>query len=68
MEFKGRLEAGLNGFRSNATNEEKDFLPGLKPVESKHLTSELKLRPPKENAFPQPVKLVPVSKHSPRSE
>jgi hypothetical protein len=52
MEFKERVAAGLNGFRSNATNEEKDFLQGLKPVESKHLTSELKLRPPKENAFP----------------
>jgi hypothetical protein len=59
MEFKGRLEAGLNGFRSNATNEEKDFLQGLKPVESKHLTSELKLRPPKEKAFSAACEAVP---------
>jgi putative membrane protein insertion efficiency factor len=43
--------------RKNTTKPGKSFLQGLKPVESKHFTSELKLRPPKEKGFfLQPVK------------
>jgi hypothetical protein len=35
----------------NATTRGKSFLQGLKPVESEHSTSELKLRPPKAKAL-----------------
>jgi hypothetical protein len=46
-----RLNLGMaEQAAENATTGRKSFLQGLKPIESEQSTSELKLRPPKEQA------------------
>jgi hypothetical protein len=41
-------------------SENKSFLQGLKPIESRHFTSGLKPRPPKEKALSHTDSLGPV--------
>jgi putative membrane protein insertion efficiency factor len=50
-----RDAARLNSLRENITKQRKSFLQGLKPVEITHFTSELKLRPPKDNEKDVPL-------------
>jgi uncharacterized protein len=50
-----RDAARLDSLRENITKQRKSFLQGLKPVEITDFTSELKLRPPKDNEKDVPL-------------